>query len=169
MESPKIRLSGVVEESITDGPGIRYSIFTQGCPHLCPGCHNPQTHDKSGGYLKSADDLIAEINANTYLSGVTFTGGEPFLQAEVCHYIAQNIKIGQSIMAFTGYTFEELLKKGQTEKAILDFLQDLDYLVDGRFELANRSLALKFKGSTNQRIIDVKSSLALNSIMIKDF
>lgn len=165
MDCNQIRLAGYVDESIVDGPGIRFVIFTQGCKHNCPGCHNPETHDMDAGYLKNCDELIEAINSTSYLKGVTFSGGEPFLQPKACHYIASKIKKEYDILSYSGFTFEELLEKSTTDTDVKDFLNDLDILVDGRFVLTKRSLALKFRGSTNQRIIDVKKSLKENKII----
>ncbi|MCI9483132.1 MAG: anaerobic ribonucleoside-triphosphate reductase activating protein [Clostridiaceae bacterium] len=154
-----LRLAGTVAESIVDGPGIRYVIFTQGCPHCCPGCQNPETHDFTGGYEASPDALLEEIRRNRLVSGVTFSGGEPFAQAAALLPIAQALhEEGKHLMAYTGYTFEELLES--REEAVQALLGTLTLLVDGRFELSQRSLELRFRGSANQRVLDVQRSLA---------
>lgn len=168
MESLKIRLSGIVDESVVDGPGIRFSIFTQGCIHNCLGCHNPQTHALDGGFSVSCDELIKQINDTSYLSGVTFSGGEPFLQPKQCTYIASRIKKNYSIMVYTGFLFEDLLEMGKVNFDIIEFLNTIDILVDGPFVLSKRSLELKFKGSSNQRVIDVGKSLVSNKIELYD-
>lgn len=168
MESPQIRLSGIIDESVVDGPGIRYVIFTQGCKHNCKGCHNPSTHDETKGYLKSCDDIINNINETKYLSGVTFSGGEPFLQPDKCAYIAKEIKKEYNIIVYTGYLYEKLLELGKENKAIMDFLSQIDILVDGPFILEQKSLDLKFKGSKNQRMILVKQSLCENKVILYD-
>ena len=166
MECLKIRLSGIVEESIVDGPGIRYAIFTQGCKHNCYGCHNPQTHDLSGGYLEDCNKLVEQINDAYYLKGVTFSGGEPFLQSKECAYIASKLNNKYDIIAYTGYLFEDLIKLSKDEPSIMDFLKQIDILIDGPFKINLRSLDLKFKGSKNQRMILVKESLEKNEIVL---
>lgn len=156
--SEPLRVAGTVGESIVDGPGIRYVIFTQGCPHHCPGCHNPETHDFAGGKAVEWETLLADIRKNPLISGVTFSGGEPFSQAGALLPLAQALKAeGHHLMAYTGYTFEELLRGSGEQRALL---ATLDLLVDGRFELAQKSLELRFRGSANQRILDVQKSLA---------
>lgn len=153
-----LRIAGTVGESIVDGPGIRYVIFTQGCPHHCPGCHNPETHDFEGGQAVETGTLLADIRKNPLVSGVTFSGGEPFAQAGALLPLAQALRAdGKHLMAYTGYTFEELLQGGEEVRALL---AQLDLLVDGRFVLAQKSLELRFRGSANQRILDVQRSLA---------
>lgn len=162
----KIKLSGIEPESIVDGPGFRYVIFTQGCKHNCKGCHNPQTHDPNGGYWADTDDIIVEITKNPLLKGVTLSGGEPFDQAEALLDFAEKvIALGYDIFAYSGYTFEQLLEGGKTRKAWLELLKRCSVLVDGRFEIEKRSLELLFRGSSNQRLIDVKRSLATGAVV----
>lgn len=157
----KITISGTVSESIVDGPGLRYVVFVQGCPHNCPGCHNPQTHDFGGGRVVDTDELFNECTEDPLEKGVTFSGGEPFCQAEALYVLGKRFKErGYHLMCYSGWTFEELLKKAQTEEYVGKLLSILDILVDGRFILDRRSLALKFRGSDNQRLIDVQRSLA---------
>ena len=156
-----LRLAGVVKESIVDGPGFRYTVFVQGCPHHCPGCHNPQTHDFSGGFTAQTDQLLASILKNSLLRGVTFSGGEPFCQAHALAALAHDVHAhGLDVVCYTGYTFEQLLEGGNAENGWLDLLKETDVLIDGPFVLAQRNLLLKFRGSNNQRILDVKKSLA---------
>lgn len=155
---PTLRIAGTVGESIVDGPGIRYVIFTQGCPHHCPGCQNPETHDFGGGQTVETGTLLEDIRKNPLVSGVTFSGGEPFAQAAALLPLAKALRRdGKHLMAYTGYTFEELLQGGDDVRALLE---QLDLLVDGRFILEQRSLELRFRGSANQRILDVQGSLA---------
>lgn len=157
----EIRIAGTVQDSIVDGPGLRYVVFVQGCPHRCEGCHNPQTHDFSGGRLTDIDALFDECVENPLTMGVTFSGGEPFSQAEALYELGARLKQrGYNLMCYSGWTFEELLKKAETEEFVGKLLGIIDILVDGRFEHSHRSLTLKFRGSTNQRILDVKKSLA---------
>ena len=154
-----LRIAGTVGESIVDGPGIRYVIFTQGCPHHCPGCHNPETHDFAGGHDVDTGTLLADIRRNPLVSGVTFSGGEPFAQAEGLLPLAQSLKAdGLHLMAYSGYTYEQLAADSRAE--VRGLLGLLDLLVDGRFEQEHRSLELRFRGSTNQRVIDVPASLS---------
>lgn len=156
----KIKLSGLVADSIVDGPGFRFTIFTQGCPHHCPGCHNPQTHDFEGGRYADCDKIIEKIQQNKLIKGVTFSGGEPFCQPEPCSYMANKLKpLGYHLMCYTGYTFEQLLEMSQKDENIKKFLSLLNIIIDGRFILEQRSLELRFKGSKNQRTIDVQESI----------
>ncbi len=152
----KLRLSGVIEESIVDGPGIRFVIFTQGCPHHCPGCHNPQTHDFSGGFDADIPAILAGIRENPLLDGVTLSGGEPFCQAEALLPLVQEIrKLGKTVFAYSGYTLEQLLELGKTQPAVLKLLKLCDTLVDGPYVEALRDLNLEFRGSSNQRVLDL--------------
>ena len=156
-----IRLAGVVRESIVDGPGLRFTVFCQGCPHGCEGCHNPATHDFEGGYDCEISKIIAAVDENPLLDGVTFSGGEPMCQPEAFTVLAEELKKRNlNIMIYTGYTYEELLKLAETRPAVGKLLELADYLVDGRFILAERDLTLPFRGSTNQRILDMKQTLA---------
>lgn len=156
-----LRIAGIVEESIVDGPGIRYAIFTQGCRHHCEGCHNPHTHSFEGGRLIAPDALLAEIRHNPLIAGVTFSGGEPFEQADVLAELAKKLKQGgYHVMAYSGFTYEQLYSQGNEDNGWHRLLKQLDILVDGRFERTQKNLALSFRGSENQRIIDVKKSLS---------
>lgn len=162
----KIRMSGVVEESIVDGPGIRYTVFVQGCPHHCEGCHNPQTHDFDSGYEDDTDNIYSKIMENPLLDGVTFSGGEPFCQAKPLAELGAKIKAaGLGVMSYSGYTIEQLLKGANEENGWLELLNTIDYLVDGKFVLALKSYECHFRGSTNQRIIDVAKTLKENHVV----
>ena len=153
----ELRIAGTIRESIVDGPGIRYVLFTQGCPHSCPGCHNPQTHDFAGGKAADTTALLEDIVKNTFIKAVTFSGGEPFSQPEALAELAKGLKArGFHLMSYSGYTFEQLL---QREDA-LPLLEQLDLLVDGPFVEARKNIELKFRGSDNQRVLDVPASLA---------
>ncbi|MBE6838699.1 MAG: anaerobic ribonucleoside-triphosphate reductase activating protein [Ruminococcus sp.] len=155
-----IRVSGIENDSIVDGPGIRMTLFVQGCPHRCKGCHNPQTHDFGGGTLMDTDEVTAKILGNPLLDGVTFSGGEPFEQAEALYKIGTAVKSkGLNIMVYSGYTFDELKAKSADNDYVGKLLGITDILVDGRYIDEQRSLMLLFRGSTNQRIIDVQKSL----------
>lgn len=156
----EIRIAGIVEDSIVDGPGLRFVVFVQGCPHRCEGCHNPETHDFNGGRLADTDELYEQCMENPLTVGVTFSGGEPFCHAEPLFRLGSRFKAaGKNLMCYSGWTFEELLKKAETEEFTKKLLGILDILVDGRFDIAKRSLSLQFRGSTNQRLIDVPASL----------
>ena len=160
-----MRIAGTVSESIVDGPGLRLTVFTQGCPHRCPGCHNPQTHDPEGGSWADTEDILAAAAENPLLDGITLSGGDPFLQPVPCLALAEGAhKIGLNVWTYTGYTWEALLEENDAEKLAL--LKETDVLVDGPFLLAERSLELRFCGSRNQRLIDVKKSLAEDKVVL---
>jgi anaerobic ribonucleoside-triphosphate reductase activating protein len=162
-----LRLFGELKESITDGPGLRYTIFAQGCPHYCVGCHNPESHSFTDGYLVKEEDVIREIFANPLLDGVTFSGGEPFMQASELAVIAAAVKAkGLSVIVFSGYTFEELMDLSVERTGYRTLLDNTDILIDGRFEVKNKSLNLRFRGSLNQRAIDVPASLAAGQVVL---
>lgn len=150
-----IRLAGVIPESITDGPGMRFTIFVQGCRHNCPGCHNPQTHDYSGGHDMSLEELFHRIEQSPLISGVTFSGGEPFDKALPLTLLARTIhrKLHLPIICYTGYTLEELVQKARTRTDIRGLLTSIDTLIDGPFIQERKSLDLEWRGSSNQRII----------------
>lgn len=161
-----LNCSGIIKESIVDGDGIRYVIFTQGCPHHCVGCHNPKTWEMKTNILINEKDVLNDLKKNPLLSGVTFSGGEPFLQAEPLAKLAKEIhSLGLNIWSYTGYTLESLLKK--KDKAQIELLNNIDVLVDGAFVLSERNLALKFRGSSNQRVINVQETLKQNKIVLK--
>ncbi len=165
----EIRLAGVVGDSIVDGPGLRYTIFVQGCPHKCEGCHNVHTHDYSGGYIYDTDKLFEDIAKNPLTQGVTFSGGEPFSQALPLSKLGEKLQAsGYNIMTYTGYTFEQLISLANEENAFMELLKITDILVDGRFVLAQRNLLLKFKGSENQRTLDCKASLESGKAIEKE-
>lgn len=158
-------MSGIAGDSIVDGPGIRLTIFTQGCPHHCPGCHNPQTHDLDGGSWGDTDDIAAVMAENPLLDGITLSGGEPFLQPVPCLALAKEAhRLGLNVWAYTGYTWEELLAENDAER--MAFLREIDVLMDGPFLLAERSLELRFRGSRNQRAIAVQKSLAAGNVVL---
>jgi anaerobic ribonucleoside-triphosphate reductase activating protein len=147
---------GIINDSIVDGPGIRMTVFTQGCVHNCKGCHNPDTHSLEGGELTDINEIAKKAFQNPLLDGVTFSGGEPFLQCEALTELADLlIARGLNIIAYTGYTWEELLKIPDA----VELIKRCDYIIDGRFIEEQKSLMLSFRGSKNQRIIDVKASL----------
>lgn len=166
-----IRIAGFVNDSVVDGEGYRYSIFVQGCPHNCEGCHNPQTHDFSSGTEWEKEALLAkvldDIDENILLTGVTFSGGEPFCQAEILAELAELIhKRGMDIWCYTGFTLEVLQEKAETEPAIGKLLNGIDVLVDGPFVMAERNLELSFRGSNNQRVIDMRKTRQKGEIVL---
>lgn len=155
----QIRIAGVVPESFVDGAGIRYAVFMQGCLRRCAGCHNPNTHDLNGGYLVDTEELISGMKRNSLLTGLTLSGGEPFLQAEAATELAKAAKrIGLNVWCYTGYRFEDL-----PHSTLINYV---DVLVDGEFILRLRDLNLKFRGSSNQRIIDLNETRRRNEIVL---
>ena len=163
----KIQVAGITPESVVDGPGIRFVIFTQGCPHHCDGCHNPQTHDPAGGNAMTVKDIQAVIENTKLIRGVTFTGGEPFLQPEPLVMLAEYIRgLGLDIVCYTGFAFEQLLERGKKIPAVLKLLAQIDILIDGPYVAAERDTRLAFRGSANQRLIDVTQSLRLGQVVL---
>ena len=162
----KIRLAAdLQEDSIVDGKGIRTVIWTQGCSHNCPYCHNPKTHDFNGGELVDVEDIIERLEELNGQDGITFSGGDPMFQAKPCAILAKKShELGFDVWAYTGFTFEELLEKGNSD--VLDFLSNIDVLVDGRFEIDKKSMDLEFRGSSNQRVIDVPKSLEHHEVIL---
>lgn len=157
LNSITVRISGVVNESMVDGPGIRTTVFFQGCCHECPGCHNPETWDINGGVELSLAQLIPRLNLNPLVSGVTFSGGEPFLQAGPAAVLGKIIKhMGLNLWVYTGYLWEELL--ATPDRSFKELLEIADVLIDGPYIERQQDLSLAFKGSRNQRIIDVRAS-----------
>ena len=155
-KAPLLRLSGVISESIVDGPGFRYVVFTQGCPHGCPGCHNPQTHDFNGGTLIDPLTLLPEIDENPLLAGVTFSGGEPFCQPEALLPLAREIKArGLHLLIFSGYTYDQLQAMAASSEATAQLLRLCDTLIDGPYIEEQRDLTLQFRGSANQRVLQL--------------
>lgn len=158
-----MRIAGLVQDSIVDGVGIRFTVFVQGCGHHCPGCHNPQTHDPLGGREMSVEEIVTEMRSNPLTDGLTLSGGEPFDQPEGCLALAEAARAeGLNVWAYSGYRYEQLL--ADEKKAAL--LRAVDVLIDGPFLLAERSLALPWRGSRNQRVIDVQRSLAAGEAVL---
>lgn len=153
----EMRLYGLVTDSIVDGPGFRVTIFTQGCPHHCEGCHNPESHDPQGGKLWTLDDIEKKFSGNPLLDGITLSGGEPFAQAAACAELARRAhQKGLNVWTYSGYVYDKLLEMARTDEAANALLHETDVLVDGPFLLAQRSLELLYCGSKNQRLIDMK-------------
>ncbi len=152
----KIRLSGPLEhDNIVNGYGLRAVLWTQGCPTHCKGCQNPETWDFNGGVLVDIEEIKERLRAFKGQAGITFCGGEPFVQPEACKEIADFCRneLGWNVWSFSGFTYEEIEKYGG---AAWEFLKSLDALIDGRFILAERDLSLKFRGSRNQRILHLE-------------
>lgn len=161
-----IRIADVESESIVDGPGFRFAVYTQGCPHDCPGCHNPQTHAFKGGRLVEPQRLVELLESEPLNTGVTLTGGEPFCQAEELAKFARLVrKAGYGVWAYSGYTYEQLTGDDAPEGAS-ELLDLVDVLVDGPFVQALSSYDAQWKGSTNQRVIDVARSKAAGEVVL---
>lgn len=155
-----IRIAGVIRQSIVDGPGLRMVVFAQGCPLHCPGCHNPQAQDPAGGQDCSIQKILRVFDQNPLLMGVTFSGGEPFCQPQHFAALARAVhERGRNIWCYTGYTWEELMEMAEQAPTVKELLHECDVLVDGRFDETQKSLLLRFRGSKNQRVLDVARSL----------
>lgn len=159
-----MRIAELVSESIVDGPGLRLTIFVQGCPHRCPGCHNPQTHSFDGGREVPTKEILALLDADPLLDGVTFSGGEPMCQAGDCAALAEAAKErGRNVWVYTGYSYEQLLQESDPQR--LRLLAAADVLVDGPFVQEKRSLELHWRGSSNQRVIDLNGTRASGNVI----
>lgn len=162
-----LRIADIVNDSIVDGPGLRLTVFTQGCVHNCKNCHNPSTHDLNGGKIVDTDFIINKFFENPLLDGITFSGGEPFLQPKPLSVIAKAIKEkGFNVIAYTGYTWEKLIEE---KEKYIDLLKYTDIVIDGPFVDDLKSYDLHFRGSSNQRSIDVQKSLLENRIILYEF
>lgn len=162
-----IRIAGIIKESIVDGPGIRLVVFAQGCKHKCPGCHNPETHSFDGGTLVTVDSILEQAKENPLLDGITLSGGEPFEQAEAFVILAHEAKkLNLDIVTYTGYTYEYIQENASKHRGWDALLDETDILIDGRYEEDKRNLLLKFRGSENQRMIDVKRTKAEKRIVV---
>ena len=156
-------------DSIVDGPGLRAVLWTQGCGHHCPGCQNEQTWDFNGGAEVPIDMVIDAIDELESQDGITFSGGDPMFQPEACNKIAEHCKEkGLNIWVYTGFTYEELMQLAEKKPIYLEFLNKIDVLVDGRFIMKERDLSLLFRGSRNQRLIDVPKTLTSKKIVLFD-
>lgn len=169
--SNMIRLAGIAYESLVNGPGIRRVFFSQGCRHNCEGCFNPDTHDFTGGEERDMDKLIKDVLDNPFINGVTFSGGDPFERAEEFSYMAKAFQENdKNVWCYTGYTFEYILENLDKRKGWRELINNIDVLVDGKFEIDKKEDGLRFRGSSNQRIIDVKKSLeARGEIVILEY
>lgn len=161
-----MRIYGLQQDSIVDGPGFRFACFVQGCPHHCPGCHNPDSHDSAGGREMSVEEVAELLLGNPLTDGLTLSGGEPFAQAEDCLRLARIAHAHHlNVWSYSGWTFEHLRDRGSPAQRAL--LEEVDVLVDGPFLLEERTLALPWRGSRNQRVIDVPASLAAGEAVIR--
>lgn len=159
-----IRLYGTVQDSIVDGPGLRYAVFVQGCSHGCPGCHNPESQPAEGGTMHAVDEVLADIRKNPLVHDVTISGGEPFEQAAACAELAAALKAeGYGVWTYTGCLWEGL--QSQADEAVDALLAHTDVLVDGPFVEALKSLDLQWCGSSNQRLIDVARSREVGQVV----
>ncbi len=162
-----IRLFGLVTDSIVDGIGMRVAIFTQGCPHACPGCHNVGSHDPNAGTQWNIDDVEKKFSDNPLLDGITLSGGEPFEQPDACAQLANRAhQKGLTVWAYTGYRYEELQAMSLKNEGIKALLMQVDVLIDGRFILAKKSLDLLFCGSSNQRLIDMNATKQAGEVVL---
>ena len=160
-----MRIANTIQDSIVDGPGLRFTVFTQGCPHHYPGCHNPETHDPDGGVEISVEELAQRMNSNPATDGLTLSGGDPFLQAAECAQLAKIAhESGRNVWAYTGWTYEALLKEGDPDRLAL--LEQVDVLVDGPFVEKLKSYAALFRGSSNQRLIDMNKTRETGEIVL---
>ena len=165
--SNQIRLAGIINDSIVDGPGLRLVIFTQGCHMACPGCHNKDTWDVNAGSLYEIDNIQEMWKQNPLTMGITISGGEPFLQiGSILKIVKKAVKDKLNIIIFTGYQYENLLDR--KNRKINKILDNIDYLIDGPFILDKKDLTLLFRGSSNQRIIDIKKTKKQNKIVLMD-
>lgn len=176
----ELRVFGLVPDSIVDGPGLRYGIFVQGCSHGCPGCHNPESHDPHTGEVTTVDAIMKDIAANKLISGVTLSGGEPFEQAAVCAEIGKRAhELGLNVWTYTGYRYEDLLALAHGERSLTEqeallldtegvasLLATTDVLVDGPFVESLKSLGLQWRGSSNQRVIDMVATRKQGAVVL---
>lgn len=157
IQATHINLYGTAADSIVDGPGLRFSVFTQGCSHGCPGCHNPASQPFEGGTLTPISSIVEEVRANGLIQGVTLSGGEPFEQAQACAELAAQLKeLGYNVWTYTGFLYEDLLRS--PDETVARLLEHTDVLVDGPFVASRKSLGLLYRGSSNQRLIDLAAT-----------
>lgn len=162
----EIRIAGTVRESVVDGPGLRFVVFAQGCTHRCRGCHNPDTWDSLGGFPVDVEDLLEQVRKEKLIKGVTFSGGEPFLQAAPLARLGRKVKaLGLDLMTYTGYTWDRLHDLMTEDQGIRELVLVSDYIVDGPFILEEKDFEIPFRGSRNQRIIDVPRSLETSIVV----
>lgn len=167
MKPIQLRFAGIIEESVVDGPGLRAVLFFQGCPHRCPGCHNPQTWDFQGGLLADVEDIWDQIDSHPLLQGITLSGGEPLAQPEAALYLAKRAKArGWNVMLFTGYSWEAI--ETDPDPHIQALLGSIDLMVDGKYLHEERDGTLRYRGSRNQRLINVAATIARHTLTLWD-
>lgn len=165
-----IRLSGIAYESLVNGPGMRRVFFSQGCKHNCKGCFNQDTHDFNGGEDRNMDMLIESVLDNPMIKGVTFSGGDPLEQADKFSYMAKSFKKNNlNVWCYTGYTYEYIMNHKDYKSDWNELINNIDVLVDGKFEQEKMQEGLRFRGSTNQRIIDIKESLNRGNLVLINY
>lgn len=163
----QLKIAGLHKNSVVDGPGLRTVVFVQGCPHNCCGCHNPETHDQDGGSRVEINELAEQILAEKGLSGATFSGGEPFMQSKALSVLAAILKErGINLVVYSGYTFEQLTEMAKGDPAVAELLAAADLLIDGPYVQEERDLSVLYRGSRNQRIIDVPQSLQSGTVIL---
>ena len=163
----KLQIAGIVDDSIVDGDGCRLTVFVQGCARRCPGCQNPETQPMEGGRAIDTAAILQQMAENPILSGITFSGGEPFLQPAPLASLARAVhQRGLDVWSYSGFTLEELAERAEKDKATRALLSELDVLVDGPYEEAQRDLTLHFRGSRNQRVIDMKKTRKAGRIVL---
>lgn len=164
----EIRLAAPLQsDSVVDGFGVRTVIWTQGCSHNCPFCQNPSTHSFEGGALFKIDNIKNELNHLVGQDGITLSGGDPLFQIEAVTELAKYAKkIGLNVWCYTGFTYENILKMGKKNHLYLEFLSYIDVLVDGKFENDKKDLNLLFRGSSNQRLINMNETLKYNKLVL---
>ena len=158
----KVRLANpeIQTDSIVDGEGIRSVIWFQGCSHNCEGCHNPETHDFKAGVERTVESVKEDIRALEYQTGVTFSGGDPMMQVDALIELAKCVhECDMNVWCYTGFTFEQLMKMSESNPKYKEALENIDVLVDGKFDLSKKSFDAPFRGSSNQKILDIKESL----------
>ncbi|MDR2679956.1 MAG: anaerobic ribonucleoside-triphosphate reductase activating protein [Tannerella sp.] len=161
----ELSILNIVRDTTVDGPGFRTAIYAAGCGHQCAGCHNPQSWDIRNGSPYSINTLLDIIGENEF-SNVTFSGGDPLMQVEGFSELARRIKkeTGKNIWCYTGFSYERIIRSGRLSR----ILPYVDVLVDGRYMEALRNEDLPFRGSRNQRIIDVRESLARREVVVQN-
>ncbi|NLI69586.1 MAG: anaerobic ribonucleoside-triphosphate reductase activating protein [Firmicutes bacterium] len=163
----KLRIAGIKKESLVDGPGVCYVIFVQGCNHNCPGCHNPEAQPFDGGVEMEIGAIFEEIASLKGTDAVVFSGGEPFLQPVALSLLGKKIHhLGLKIITYTGFTLEQLLENSPQKRDCQKLLEVTDILIDGPYIEEQKDLELAFRGSKNQRIIDVKPSMKLKKAVV---
>ena len=166
-ECMNIRIFGTVNDTIVDGPGLRFGVFVQGCSHECPGCHNPESWPADGGTMRTTDDVLAEIHENKLVRNVTLSGGDPFEQAAPCALLAETLTgEGYDVWCYTGYLFEDLQERAREDADVNRLLANINVLVDGPYVEALGSYELHWRGSSNQRLIDMRKTRAAGKIVL---